>query len=372
MNREEMIEEARKNGRRCSLYEHACDPLLTEKDIEGNCAYFDEYIAAKNSEVNAALAEIKNYEAFAFFADAHVRENRFSSVHILRSVLVNTPVKTVLYGGDTVSAYGDGDEICEDVKHFNSMYAFADIYPARGNHDIYGKPFEYADVGYVLSNDKVYEYIFKDIQDKVHGINGKTYYWFEHADKMVRYIVVDTNEINITGYHETGIWDQMGVNVTNEQLEWFREVLNSTPESYRIIVMGHMPVDEHLAYASPVCFAFGQMIEAYNKREKKRCYSEYGELHNEVEVDFSKASGSVVLYISGHGHRDDLYVSDSGCAYYEIHTDSMCDNGGSIYRKKVGTITESAVDVIIYDIDSGRIQGIRYGAGENRVLRSGN
>ncbi len=369
MTRQEMIDAARKNGKRRSLYEEDCPPLLSKKEIETHFDYFDAHITEKNEEVNAALAEIKNAEAFAFFADAHVRENRFSSAIILRSILENTNVKTVLYGGDTVSAYGDENKICEDVVHFNRVYSFADIYPARGNHDIYGKPYEYADVGYVLSNERVYDYIFKTIENKVNIPDCKTYYLFEHKNTKVRYIVIDTNEMFLTGYHENGIWDQMGANITYEQLEWFRDTLMSTREDYKIIVMGHAPLNEHLAYASPVCYVFGQMIEAYNKREKKKCASGKNDVYNEIEVDFRKATSDVVLCIGGHGHRDDLYMSDSGCAYYEMHTDSMCDNGGSIYRKTVGTITESAVDVIIYDRDSGRIQSIRYGAGINRILR---
>ncbi len=369
MTREEMIEQARKNGERRSLYEDVCPNLLSEDEIDPHLSYFDAYIREKNEEVNSAAKQIKNLEAFAFFADTHVRESRFSSVHILRSVLQNTPVKTVLYGGDTVSAYGDEEKICEDVRHFHSLYAFANLYPARGNHDIYGKPYEYSNVGYVLSNEKVYEYIFKDIQGKVHGIPGKTYYWFDHAGTKVRYIVIDTNEINITGYHENGIWDQLGVTVTTEQLAWFADVLMQTPGDYKIIVMGHIPADPHLKYANSICWVFGEMIEAYNKRAAKHCASSEKQSHVEIDVDFRGAMSQVVLYLAGHGHRDDLYTSESGCSYYEIHTDSMCDNGGSIYRKTVGSVTESAVDVILYDRDTGRIQSIRYGAGVNAVLR---
>ncbi len=369
MTREEMMAKARENGERQSLYEDVCPPLLTEEEIGDHLSYFDRHIAQKNAEVNDAISKIKNVEAFAFFADAHVRESRFSSVPILRSILENTPVQTVLYGGDTVSAYGDEAKICEDVRHFHALYAFADMYPARGNHDIYGKPYEYSDVGYDLPNDKVYDYIFKDIQHKVHGIKGKTYYWFAHEDTKVRYIVIDTNEINFTGYHDNGIWDQLGVGITEEQLAWFSDVLMQTPEDYKIIVMGHIPADPHLAYANPICWVFGQMIEAYNHREKKHCASTEKKAHVEIDVDFCEAKSQVVLYLSGHGHRDDLYMSQSGCSYYEIHTDSMCDNGGSIYRKTVGSVTESAVDVILYDRDTGRIQSIRYGAGINAVLR---
>ncbi len=380
MKREEMIKEAIRKGETW-CYKSVRSPLLTEEDIESHKAYFGEHIAEKNKEVNTAIAEIKNLEAFAFFSDAHVDGNSFSAVHIIRSVLANTPVKTVLYAGDTVGGYGNGEEMCEDVIHFNKMYSFADLYPARGNHDIYAKPFEYADIGYILPNSEVYNYIFKDIQHKVNGIEGKTYYWFEHENTKVRYIVVDTNEKIIVGYHETGIWDLLVVNVTNEQLDWFRDTLMSTPEDYRIIVMGHIPVNEHMAWSNPICQTFSQIIEAYNNREKKRCFALYeniekklfdaygGEIHNEIEVDFTEAESKVVMYICGHGHTDDLYVSDSGCAYYEIHTDSMCDNGGSIYRKTRGTVTESVVDVILYDRDSGMIRNIRYGAGKDDILR---
>ncbi len=338
---------------------------LSRDGIEANLSYLQEHIEQKNAEVRAALAEIPKVEMFALFADAHVRQNRFSSVPVLRSILENTPVETVLYAGDTVSAYGDDKMLREDVVYFNQMFAFANLYPARGNHDMYAKPFEEAHVGYVLSSQEVYAYIFQDIQHKVHGSEGKTYYWFDHEDTKVRYIVLDTNEICIAGYHENGVWDQMGCSYTAEQLQWFAEVLLHTPADYTIIVMGHLPVVKELAWSGAPYMIFGDIIEAYNTRAQKALEG----YDVSLEVDFRQAVSRVVLYLCGHGHRDDLYTSPSGCAYYEIHTDSMCDNGGSIYPKKEGTITETAVDVILYDRDSGKIRNIRYGAGANGILR---
>ena len=50
----------------------------------------------------------------------------------------------------------------------------------------------------------------------------------------------------------------------------------------------------------------------------------------------------------------------------EIHCDAMTDNGGSRYKKTVGTVTENVIDAVIIDRDTGHVHTVRYGAGVDR------
>ncbi|MBE6589184.1 MAG: metallophosphoesterase [Ruminococcaceae bacterium] len=345
------------------IYEPIGEQLTPRMDFECLPDYFMPQVDLANARVRRLLSDRKSCEAFVFFADAHVRQNGMASVPIIRSILENTGIETVIYGGDTVSAWVNEETALEDVLYFKEAFSFAKPYMVRGNHDIYGKEFGIADRGIVLPGDKVYDLIFSEGASRVHGEKGKTYYYFDHADTKTRYIVVDTNEQLTPVWDQDGIWD-CSVGVTREQIEWFAAQLRALPAGYAAVVVGHIPFFEQLRWSNPIAHIFGKLIEAYNKR--RMVFGVRG-------ADFREARGLVLLTLSGHGHCDDAYVSPDGCVNLETHCDAMTDNGGSRYKKRRGTVTESVVDVVILDRKTGDVFTVRYGAGaDRRFLRKGN
>ncbi len=345
------------------INEQLTDPDVWEKLPD----FYKEHVERKNERVRELLAAHPRSEAFVFFADAHVRQNRMFSVPILRSIMENTAVKTVIYGGDTVSAWVDEKTMTEDVEYFARAFAFARPYMVRGNHDMYGKAFGYAGEGALKTSSEVYGYVFRESADRVCGEEGKTYYYFDHADTHTRYIVVDTNEILTPFWDADGVWD-CTVRVTREQIEWFVSALAAIPCGYAAVVVGHIPMFRELRWSDPCAQVFGELIEAYNQR--RSIEKTFGEGADAVAVraDFSHAEGRVILTLSGHGHYDDLCVTESGCVGLEIHCDAMTDNGGSRYKKTRGTVTENVLDVVIVDRDTDAVYTVRYGAGVDRCV----
>lgn len=350
------------------FYEPTDAKLMPESRWESLPDYYIDHVTEKNAKVQSFLQEMEGCEAFVYFTDAHVRENRMSSVPIIRSILQNTDVKTVFYGGDTVSAWATEESLVEDVTYFAKAYAFAKPYMVRGNHDMYGKEFEYIDVGVVKSNEEMYELIFREQGPRVKGLPGKTYYYVDHADTKTRYIVIDTNELLIPGIVENGTWN-CNVSITKEQIDWFITLLNKTPKDYEIVVLGHTPFYKELKWAFHKACIFGEIIEAYNKKTTLATDSWEGEDAFFVEADFTGANGSVFLTMCGHGHYDDVYVSETGCVNCEVHCDAVEDNnGGSPYERVEGTVSENVVDVVLIDRANHKIRTVRYGAGIDRVL----
>ncbi len=364
---EELRKQAIKDGLPWFFYEAREAKLMPESRWDTLPDFYAEHVAEKNAKVKRLMAEMQVDETFVYFTDAHVRENRMASVPIIRSILQNTNVETVFYGGDTVSAWATDESLVEDVTYFAKAYAFAKPYMVRGNHDMYGKEFEYTDVGAVKTNVEVYELIFQEQEARVNGIPGKTYYYIDHDDSKIRYIVIDTNELLIPGIMENGTWN-CDVSITKEQIDWFVDLLNRTPEDYEIVVLGHTPFYPELRHAFPKACIFGKLIEAYNQKTTLATESWNGEDAFFVKADFTHAKGRVFFTVCGHGHIDDTYISKSGCINYEVHCDAVEDNnGGSPYPREEGTITESVVDVILIDRTNQRIEVVRYGAGIDRT-----
>lgn len=344
-------------------YEPIEEPLTDRFAWETLPPYYQTQVAENNERVCKLLRENPEQEAFVFFSDAHVRQNRMSSVPILRSILEHTPVRDVFYGGDTVSAWVTDQTMREDMRYFEDAFAFANPYMVRGNHDVAGKNFAYSDVGSIAPEEEVRQWILCGSHPDARTVPGKNYYYFDRPAKRLRYIVIDTTDVMERITAEDGSWLSRDA-ASAEELRWFGALLAATPKEYRIVVLGHVPVVRELKWFTPTALPFGEVIGAFNRRESVAVSADGGT----ATFDFSGAQGKVILVLCGHGHCDDVYVSPEGCIYYEINCDAWIDNGGSAYRRTPGTVTENALDVLLLNLCDGSVQTIRYGAGESRRI----
>ena len=194
--------------------------------------------------------------------------------------------------------------------------------------------------------------------------NGKTYYYFDRPLNKVRFISIDTTEIINETTGTSGEF-QPSYSITQEQLDWFVNTLKNTPDGYKIVLLSHVPINSNLAWAGGEALIFGDIVEAFNNKTSINKTDNYAHV---VNSDFYGTNGKILLSICGHGHVDDSFVSDSGCVYYEVNCDTFLNNGGSVYERKVNSITEQSFDVVIINADNGDIHTVRYGAGIDRPL----
>ncbi len=325
--------------------------------------YYSDYLKEKNHKVNGIMDRIDRCAAFVFFADLHISSNSMMSPGIIESILDNTSVRDVVCGGDVINSYGVEETALEWCRVYNESYSFAHPYFVRGNHDVYIKESETVHEGYYAPQTLVYNRFFRKHNADVVIENGKTYYYFDRPEIGVRFIAVDTNEI--MDYCPVGDnYFEVSVKVSQTQVDWLADCLRSTPAGYKILMAGHRPVDPALAWYAEDANIFWQMIEAFNNKCALRTES-----HGlTADCDFSGTNGKILLYISGHGHTDDVHTSESGCVHYEVNDDAYIDNGGSKFKRIPGTLSESALDVVIVDVDSEEISCVRYGAGEDKIL----
>lgn len=105
----------------------------------------------------------KKCASFIYVTDTHVNSNGMHSPLLIRHLLDNTDVKTVIWGGDAISTYGDNiDEQWEKQLQFDSILNGAcNIYKVRGNHDFMTTIRKGQDEGYTYSNEKTAELLMK-------------------------------------------------------------------------------------------------------------------------------------------------------------------------------------------------------------------
>lgn len=326
-------------------------------------AYYDDYMLTKNASVNSKMDAIANCVSFIFFTDPHMSENKYHSGSMMANIRRNTSVKDVICGGDVISAYGNEASMVTDCETYKKYWGELEPYFTRGNHDIYAKVQENTNVGYIEPNSMVINRFIRPFHNDMVIPQGKTYYYVDKPNNKMRFIFVDTNE-NITGVVADNVWNPSYA-ISQTQIDWFISLLMQTPMDYKIVLFNHIPINSNLRWGSGFAYIFGDIVEAFNGKTTINKTDSYGIT---ASADFTNASGEIILSICGHGHTDDVYTSATGCVYYEVNCDSLINNGGSQYTRTAGTISEQAFDVIIIDADSGNIEAVRYGAGEDKTL----
>lgn len=310
----------------------------------------------------------KKCASFIYVTDTHVNSNGMHSPLLIRHLLDNTDVKTVIWGGDAISTYGDNiDEQWEKQLQFDSILNGAcNIYKVRGNHDFMTTIRKGQDEGYTYSNEKTAELLMKGCPANIHRNatdKGGCYYYFDDEKQRIRFIILDTNDSvtseniprgNIVGVH-------------NRQLQWVADsALSTTPEEYGLIFVSHIPIATDIY---PKKYKFDdvrKLIEGTASRSK-------GETGG-VRYDFSRLKDvKVLMCIAGHLHRDShIYIN--GILYVTIPCDAAIEKvnrkytAGKSYRK-FGTINEQCFDCFCIDREKNEVNIYRIGFGVDRHFR---
>ena len=87
--------------------------------------------------------------------------------------------------------------------------------------------------------------------------------------------------------------------------------------------------------------------------------------------DFSSCSGRIVGIFTGHYHGDTMNSSlfyQSSIVNALASKDNYTQGKAEIYDRTLGTTTEIAFDVVIIGKDTGKVNYIRFGAGNDRTI----
>lgn len=138
-------------------------------------------------------------------------------------------------------------------------------------------------------------------------------------------------------------------------LVWLRKCLEETPADFKVIVFSHVPPLPQIHYWSK-SIRNGEevvgLLEKYQANSRK-C--------------------SIMAYVHGHNHADQIYreklfpIISIGCSKLEYFTDKKPD-GAQTPERKPGMVSQELWDTMVIDPQKNRIDFIRFGAGEDRLI----
>ena len=182
-----------------------------------------------------------------------------------------------------------------------------------GNHDVYDDN---------MTDNDIYDFLFAPIATKLQMAeeDGKTWYYTDVANKSIRII-----SFNLYQYGGSSRWY---THLTEEQVDWFIDTLNSTPSGYGILILAHAPqvtLNKDQAYATfyqtdrlyngthnsvsggvPIY----DIIDAFISRSSiNKTYTQTGNPSSfTVTADFTNIDSSIefIAHLTGHFHQDTI------------------------------------------------------------------
>lgn len=347
--------------------------------------YWYSAIAEAELSINNFLAADENSASFGFVTDTHVGNNKGYSGALLKKVMSDCHIPVWFHGGDAVTGTG----VITKANLINEMKAdfeqFVEIESiglrAIGNHEsAFGVNSNYDSN---LTNAELNHYYHGIDREKflqVYGTEKGYFYKDIHKDKLRCICLdiipyesqVDSNDLvtesNKMWYHQFG----------SEQLEWFANVLQNTPENYNVVVCSHIaPVslselkslDDNWSESVPIDYLQARKIaEAY---ALKTTYTFSGTISGDttgdsynINVDFSSAHGEFVCFFCGHTHKDFMLKLNNVNIVGTANDSFAVSTNAPSYApsKTANTATEQIMDFFCIMPSTRTVRVVRLGA----------
>lgn len=301
--------------------------------------YWRSELESGINDIRSAMIEAGwNKSAFLWYNDAHWTANYQQSPKLLRYLYKHTAINRINFGGDIVESEAASTDSMEYLYDWREAIRDLPHHSVVGNHDDSVNDDRWTD-------EEVYAFLLaaEETPDIVRG--DRFYYYIDSPAEKTRYLYLDTAS-------------KRG-NVLNDpaQEDFFRGVLKSTPDGWHIVAISHiwLNVDYNVSPPTATGFSMGgkimlDMFDAYNKREGS----------------FAECKATVEFCIGGHSHVDADYTTPTGIPVILTECDSRNVRGQ--FTAEEGTTAENSVNAIIADYGNKKINVIRIGRGESRVV----
>ena len=387
------------------IVEEIAEDVIEELDaFELPKYYFDDnYITNRIHKIQKILLQMGRGDVFGYLTDSHPQTDKnINAGMVLKYLMSKIPFNKVLFGGDVgptnAEVYGQGTTALEALDNILTAQTerisapirdIGYLYPTRGNHDFTCAQYSWGtrqnpSPGMEISREATKQIMFAYcdrntiVRNEEEGNDG-LYYYFDNKVSKIRYIIIDTSD-STEGYYGTS---NITMTITDVQAEWIiDQAILTTPSDYKIIIMGHVPI-------AKVCYD-NSNDPIYDRPQIKRIKTIISAVNNKSVVskssiglgsgdyDFSEFTPDVLMYITGHLHRDTQTIVD-GCIYYCSSSDSWNTNykaspveskliGLSLPSRVAKTSTEDVTNVVVVDIDNSKVNIIRIGVGLDRVF----
>lgn len=305
--------------------------------------YWEQYLEDKVEEIYEALKLTgENKSSFLWYHDSHWTYSHKVSPMILSYLNKNTPINKTNFGGDIV----DAESL--DPNEMNYLYEWRSLIKQIPNHhSVPGNHDDGNTSNNIFSNEYIYSFLLaaEETPDIIRDGNG-LYYYIDNTNEKTRYLYLDTATSN-----GNIAWNE-------KQQVWLKKALLTVPEQWHVIAIAHTWRD--------VDYSVTPHKDAGFSVAGKWCLDLFDKFNNR-EDDFINSSGQVEFVIGGHTHIDGDFTSEDGIPVILTEADSCYVRGN--YQCIEGTTSEASVNVIIADYNNRKINVIRIGRGESRVVQ---
>jgi len=364
-----------------TLYPEAETTSESDNDLPSYAvSYMDERV---EKVFDTIIDNGANSDTFIFYTDTHFPSNNGMTGRYIANLLQRTPINNVVFGGDVCPAYSNAysdstsEQTCKRSirEQFNAINKYAatngHLFQMKGNHDFH-----------VSENGGTEKYMLNPQQTRNVTMGGSDefnivtnddnpeacYYYIDHPAKNIRYIIVDLCE----EFGRNNEWVQTyGVN--KSQLLWIAEQAVKTAGDRNFVFLSHVPItDQNTREDLTTRLGVKSLVDAVQSHSSVT-------IDGEV-YDFTSVTGRVLMFLSGHTHRDYMTYSN-GILHASIACDARYDDYKYSYlylhfndlppTKTKGTIYESTFDVVNVDAEKNIVKFIRIGGGGDRFFHLG-
>ena len=306
-------------------------------------SFFDEQLATSITKINIDINSNKtvgtygtDIEFFAFITDVHWAENKKHSPGLIKQILDNTPVQTVICGGDFIhSSNATKAGAAKEIREFNTLITGIPCYEyfcVFGNHDDNSNGGSSIDVQFTkteqynlmyapFADKSNVHWIWEDVPSILNEPVIKNDYYVDHPRTKTRYLCIDwNNPINST------------------RSTWIQSVL-AKDDGFRVIVIYHGIYSGSGGVLTPEHTTIMTAIEPYKSK--------------------------VVALFTGHAHMDAVedYYGDGSVPVILTSCDTF-----KAERMTEGTLDEQCFDVAVIDYGQSKIKLTRIGRGTDREI----
>lgn len=313
-------------------------------DIVGKIpSYFSKQLNCAISKINKDYNSNKkagtygiDIESFIFITDVHWNTNKKYSPSLIKKIMENTAVQTVICGGDAIIAHnptkhGAVKELKGFINAIRNIPCY-EFYYVFGNHDDNTNGNKNAAIQF--TREELYNilylpfaylknvhWIWEDDPSVLKETIVKADYYVDHPRTRTRYLCLD--------------WTNP---VSNRRIKWIHKVLSKN-DGYRIIVFYH-----------------GIYSGMGGKLTKE---------HIQIMDALFPFRNKIVALFSGHAHQDSVqdYYGDGSVPVII----TACDTFRPSYMKE-NTLDEQCFDVAIVDYKQNKIKLTRIGRGKDREI----
>lgn len=320
-----------------------------------------------------------------FVTDLHHSSggNQLRAARAIRELTSRLPLDLVVNGGDSAvnetkdQTLASQTEICHALRTPD-----VPVLSVKGNHDdnsIYGHDREELRGRHVIYPSETKRLIQDGVLDAARWDSTRPdglYYFVDVEAKKTRVIVLDTIDIPYADpdsgtIEHFGQWEYA---FSPEQLNWLaNEALHLRDKSdWRVLIVSHVAIFQDEVFGADFPVRNGEalwgIVCAFRDGGSYDAEVGEGESVRRMAADFGQQGKRTVIgCLFGHVHFDQTVYRDG---IPMISTLNACTNQDfpEAPERKVGTLSETAFDIVTVNFGQSRIDTYRFGAGEHRSI----